>query len=149
MSIPDTIERTVEIPLPIERVWAAITTPEEVARWFSDHATFTLEVGSRMDLKWDDYGEGSCTIETIDAPSHFAFRWRAQGVSEDEPMTINNSTLVSFLLTTTDAGTQVKVVESGLTNLPVDMATATQKDNTGGWEHEMGDLVAYLEGQVT
>jgi len=34
-TIPDTIERTTDLPHPVERVWAALTDPAEFGRWFS------------------------------------------------------------------------------------------------------------------
>ncbi len=34
MTLSDRIERTMVLPAPRERVWEAITKPEQLARWF-------------------------------------------------------------------------------------------------------------------
>ena len=34
MTLSDRIERTILLPVPCERVWDAVTKPEQFARWF-------------------------------------------------------------------------------------------------------------------
>ena len=54
------------------------------------------------------------------------------------------TTVFRFTLEAVDAGTQFTVVESGLDALP-DPATSMDS-NRGGWDFELDELIAYLEG---
>ena len=45
MAFPDRIERTVHVPQPPARVWAALTTAEGLAGWFGDEARIDLREG--------------------------------------------------------------------------------------------------------
>ena len=45
-------------------------------------------------------------------------------------------------------GTTLTMVESGFAQLPDDQYTKAFASNTGGWTHELGELVAYLDGQA-
>jgi uncharacterized protein YndB with AHSA1/START domain len=45
--IADTIERQMTFELPREVVWAAITEPEQLSRWFGTQAELDLRPGGR------------------------------------------------------------------------------------------------------
>ncbi|MFZ0546848.1 MAG: SRPBCC family protein [Candidatus Promineifilaceae bacterium] len=141
----DKIEQTIDLPFPQDRVWRAITNPEEVSRWFSDKVTMKPDVGSKINFVWNEFGSADGVVEQFDPPTRFAYRWRATGVSEDEPLTPNNSTLVTFTLTPTAKGTRLELIESGFASLPEAIREKSYQDNTGGWKSELGDLVEYLE----
>ena len=47
MTFPDTIERTLELAQPPERVWAALTTADGLGTWFGHRAEVDLRVGGR------------------------------------------------------------------------------------------------------
>lgn len=49
-TVPDTIERTTDLPHPVERVWRALTDPTEFGRWFSEQAEWELRPGAPMVL---------------------------------------------------------------------------------------------------
>jgi uncharacterized protein YndB with AHSA1/START domain len=146
MSEINEITKTADFPLSAERVWRAVTDPEELSGWFSDHVQMVLEVGQEIIFKWDQYGTASGRIELIEPPQRFAFRWRAHNVPDEEPLTEANSTLVSFTVTPTVEGARLTVVESGFANLPKSMRLRTFQENTNGWEAEFADLLVYLAG---
>jgi uncharacterized protein YndB with AHSA1/START domain len=62
---------------PVERVWRAITDPEELAHWFPARVTVDLRPGGRMRFTFADEGlpptEGEIT--ELDPPRRFAFWW--------------------------------------------------------------------------
>ena len=62
---------------PIEKVWAALTTPERLADWFADFGFEDgLRVGGRFDLRMPGFGyETRCQIVAIDRPRLFAWTW--------------------------------------------------------------------------
>lgn len=147
MTEIDQITRMADFPLPVERVWRAITDPEELSSWFSDHVQMVFQVGQEIVFKWDQYGTASGRIELIEAPQRFAFRWRAHNVPNEEPLTDANSTLVTFTVTPTTEGSRLTVVESGFANLPQSIRVRTFQENTSGWRAEFEDLQAYLAGE--
>lgn len=138
------IEREVEFPFSIERLWRAISEPEELSRWFSDQVTMERRVGGNIRFEWEEYGTANGVIALIEPPVRFAFRWRAHGVPEEVTMEPANSTLVLFELEPTQSGTRLKVTESGFAELPPALREATIRENTSGWESELQDLVTYL-----
>ena len=147
MAETNQIERTAEFPLPVERVWRALTEPEELSSWFSDQVQMVFQVGEEIVFAWDQYGTASGRIELIEPPLRFAFRWRAHGVPEEQPLTETNSTLVTFTVTATAEGARLTVVETGFANLPESMRARTFQENSSGWQAEFADLMAYLAGE--
>lgn len=147
MTETNQIERTAEFPLSVERVWRAITAPEELSGWFSDQVQMNFQVGGEIIFTWDLYGTASGRIELIEPPERFAFRWRAHQVPDDQPLTAANSTLVTFTITPTVAGSRLTVVESGFANLPEALRVRTFQENTSGWRAEFADLQAYMGGE--
>jgi uncharacterized protein YndB with AHSA1/START domain len=143
--IVDKIERTLDFPFPPERVWRAITRPQELSSWFSDRVQLDPVVGGEILLEWDEYGRASGVVEAFDAPRRFAFRWRAHGVPPDAPLAPDNSTLVTFTLTPTDAGTRLELVESGFAALPEAIRETAYRENVSGWRVELKELADYLD----
>lgn len=141
----DKIEQTIDLPFSQERVWRAITSPEELSRWFGDKITLEPVVGSDINFVWHEYGTSSGRVEVYDPPSQFAYRWRAHGVEAREPMTSDNSTLVTFTLTPTAEGTRLDLLETGFASLRENVRAISLQENTSGWRTELGELVEYLE----
>jgi uncharacterized protein YndB with AHSA1/START domain len=142
-----TVRRTITIKAPIEKVWAAITEAEHLAKWFPHSAVLhEVAVGAEGVFTWDDYGDFAVRVEEIDPPNAIAYRWSndsARGVEPDH-IDLNQSTVFRFTLTDIDGGTQLTVVESGFGTLS-DPA-GSMESNRGGWNSELDELVAYLEG---
>ena len=134
----DSIERTILIAAPIERVWDIVTTPEHMGRWFGDAGA--ERQGDVIKMRWEQYGEAELRIVRSEAPTAFAYRWDANvsGIGD---------TLVEFTLTPEGDGTRVKVVESGWTKLTTttERQNELREGNTGGWKHELGDLERYAQ----
>jgi uncharacterized protein YndB with AHSA1/START domain len=124
MGFPDRIERTVHVQQPQERVWTAITTAEGLGTWFGNSA--------EIDLR----------IERLEPTSVFGYTWGFHGAAEDDP----RRTYVEFTLTPDGSGTTLTVIESGFAQLGTDEHAKAFESNTGGWKHELDELVAYLHG---
>ena len=142
--IADRIERTIDLPVPPERVWRAITIPDELSRWFSDRVHLDARVGGEIILEWNAYGRATGVVEVLDPPHTFAFRWRAHGVSPEQPLAPDNSTLVTFTLVPTGEGTRMQLVETGFASLPAAIRAVAYRENVSGWRVELEELVAYL-----
>lgn len=139
MSHPiDSITRELIFKAPVERVWAAITAPEEVRQWFGSDAQFELQEGHIGYLEWEEECEGrfAMKIVSVDTPHYFAWRWMAEA---DTPYADEASTLVEWRLESTkEGGTRLFLTESGF------MQTKSRDMNIEGWMHELHDLTLYL-----
>jgi uncharacterized protein YndB with AHSA1/START domain len=145
MAFPDRIERTLQLAHPPERVWAALTTAEGLGTWFGHRAEIDLRVGGQAKLTWDSGDTAILTIERLEPPHVFGYTWPIYGLPEDDPRRNH----VEFTLQPTNDGTTLTMVESGFAQLP-DAANheVAYKGNTEGWTNELGELVAYLDGQA-
>lgn len=133
MAVQDTIERQMTFRVPRETVWAAITEPEQIARWFGTGAELDLRPGGEGTLSWENLGvTTSITVEAVDPPSRFAYRWQSNRAGP--------KTLVEFRLEEIPNGTRLTLVESGFGQLGED----SWQGNEYGWDEELGDLRAYL-----
>ena len=134
----DSIERTILIAAPIERVWDIVTMPEHIGRWFGDAGA--ERQGDVIKMRWEEYGEVELRVVRSEAPSVFAYRWDANvaGIGD---------TLVEFTLSTEGDRTRVTVVESGWTSLrtSAEEQTRLREGNTRGWEAEIGELERYAQ----
>lgn len=141
--VPDQIEREIVLRHPVERVWQALTTAAGLAGWFGSHAEIDLRPGGQLRLRWEEYNaEGDATITVVEPPGRFGFRWGIDGLPPDDP----RRTEVVFTLTAVAEGTRLRVVESGFAQVAEDLARQAHKGNSEGWDAELADLVAYLDG---
>ena len=133
----DSIERTILIAAPIERVWDIVTTPEHMGRWFGDAGA--ERDGDVIKMRWEEHGEAELRIVRSDAPTAFAYRWDANvaGIGD---------TLVEFTLAPEGEGTRLRVVESGFASLDMPEADRIAKvdGNSEGWQIELGHLADYV-----
>ncbi len=140
-----TVTRTITIAAPIEKVWAAITEAEHIARWFGQTAVLDeVAVGARGVFSFEGFGTYPVLIEELDQPRTIAYRWSNEPTFSDAPVDPDHSTVFRFTLEPLADGTRLTVVESGFdTNL--DPAAGLEGHRTG-WDSELDELVAYLEG---
>ncbi len=145
MAFPDRIERTLQLAHPPERVWAALTTADGLGTWFGHRAEIDLRVGGQAKLTWDSGDTATLTIERLEPPRVFGYTWPVSGLPDGDP----RRTYVEFTLEPTSTGTALTLVESGFAQLP-DAADhkVAYSGNTEGWANELGELVAYLDGQA-
>jgi uncharacterized protein YndB with AHSA1/START domain len=95
-----------------------------------------------MLLTWHGHGAYRARVETVEPPLTFAFRWVLRDGEEPVP---GGSTLVVMTLTPTDAGTRLRVVESGFSALswPEHERADYAGQNAKGWITELDELRAY------
>jgi uncharacterized protein YndB with AHSA1/START domain len=139
MEIPDEVRREVVVEAPLERVWRAISEADQLVRWFPDKiAQIDLRPGGAMRIEWRDGEFDDGTVDAVEAPSRFVFRWHGAGFDSPE-------TSVEFTLEAVEGGTRVVVVESGFSKVREEKRESAWHDNDGGWAKELGELKAYLE----
>jgi uncharacterized protein YndB with AHSA1/START domain len=144
--VPDRIERDIMISAPIERVWAVITEPEHVGKWFGDAgAEIDLRPGGEFRCSWGQYGTVLGVVVKVEPPTFFSYRWARPLGASVQP---GNSTLVEFSLTSEGKGTRLRVVESGFRdlNLSDDDRAKYAGENYEGWAKELAELASYMSG---
>ena len=143
--VEDRIEREIVVAAPRERVWEIITQAEHIGTWFGDSAEVDLRPGGTMVLRWEKYGTMHATIEKIDAPHSFSYRWMP-GKPGEQPVH-DNTTLVEFTLTPQGRDTHVRVVETGFRRLSMNDGERAEQfaDNSEGWVTQLRDLQHYVE----
>jgi len=132
------IEREILVEAPVDVVWEVITASEHLGHWFKDDAQIELRVDGRGRA-----GPFTLRVVAVEAPHRFAFRWvRRTGVEPDE----DNSTLVEMRLTAENGGTRLRMVETGIADLPWPEAERAKYEDEYrlGWERTFERLEAYL-----
>lgn len=145
MTYQDEIRRDMVLSAPIERVWAAITQPEQLSKWFGTHTQFDgLKAGAAIVFGWgDDHFRG--VIEEVSPPNRFVYRWNSYHKDSSVPFETLPTTRVTFTLNTVPEGTRLLLVESGFNSLPKENRAKDYQDNSTGWTAELNDLREYLE----
>ena len=97
-------------------------------------------------LAWDQMGSTVATVERVEPPNAFAFRWVSPEPDRDPEAREGYFTLVEFLLSSQDEGTLLRVVESGFAELAgsAEQNAELAARHTGGWGTFLDRLVAHL-----
>ena len=141
----DTIVQEVTIKAPAERIFAALTKPSELLKWWRAESKFHLihaECDLRPGGKWRMRVAGSCGPDqpesivsgeyvTIEPPNLLSFTWIRE--QEDYP-----ETLVKWELEEKDGVTTVRVTHSNL-------VTESLRMRNSGWPLIVQLLQAYIE----
>jgi uncharacterized protein YndB with AHSA1/START domain len=139
MDVTEVATRNTIIAADRERVWRAITSPEQISQWFDGSMTwdFALAAGASITLSMNGAHLGTATIAAVEPPERFAFRWTPEPGNPAE-------TLVTFLLESVAEGTRVTVTEAGFEALPDDVRQRRRDMNGKGWDIALTHLAAYL-----
>jgi uncharacterized protein YndB with AHSA1/START domain len=118
---------------PIEKVWAAITTPERLADWLAV-AEIELKLGGAIRLNWNNLHSMEGRITACEPPHVFAWSWQIDG----------RETLVRFDLQSDQNGCLLTLTHSGLS--PRAGAGAGVR---AGWHAHLEGLPDAIEGRPT
>jgi uncharacterized protein YndB with AHSA1/START domain len=140
MSI-QAIKHTVILNAPPQRVWQALTSPEEVAVWlgpigFAPHLGHKFYFQVEPQGEWD--GKTHSEIVTIDELRQLAFTWYVPGVP---------ATLVTFTLRPLGDQTELTLEHTGWEQLP-DEAAPIRDQLDLGWRDGVLPNLQRLLAQV-
>lgn len=138
----NTVEQEIIINAPIAKVWEVVTKPKHFSNWLGCKAEFTLTPGSKGKLAWENFGEAPLTIEAVNEPTLFSFKWIS---ADDETRSIDGETLVTFTLSETSGGTKLRLVESGFDELDLtqEQKGTLRSKHIGGWSTFMAHAKTY------
>lgn len=129
------IEKTIFLKADPSRVWAFLTDPEMLARWFHP-ADRSLAQKSPYQF-WrnaESVGEEFCWGEVVDVEADvrlvytFAHKWLGR-----------HETRVSWRLSPVDGGTRLQLVHEGFQDAPVDVFDCLC-DHDAGWDEHFTKL---------
>jgi uncharacterized protein YndB with AHSA1/START domain len=139
LGVPDELRREIVIRAERERVWAAVTDPALLVRWFPTvSAEIDLRPGGEMRFVWDGNVD-EAVIEVVEPPSRFVFRWRPSGGARPY-------TTVTITLDEVGGGTRLVLTESGFSALPDQIHEQSFEGNLKGWTEELEELRMFMEG---
>ena len=99
------VERTVDLPAPVSRVWRALTDQGEFEAWFHPGAAEAIEPSA------------------VEQERLLAFRWHPY----DHDYAAGTPTLVELRLEPTDGGTRLKLSESEFERIPIGRASCRER----------------------
>lgn len=149
LSPSDSIIKSTNIAAPRAVVWSALTDYEKFGSWFRVALDQPFVAGSestgQMTYPGHEHHPWRAKIVAIEPMDRFAFDWPATGGDADAIGT-NNWTHIEFVLEDADGDTRVTVTESGFTALSAERRERVMRSNVDGWEAQMRNIRAYVEG---
>ncbi len=134
LLIGRTLEKELFIKASPQRVFQALTTQEELERWFLVKAEVDLRPGGAIRFEW---GPGMVEVGKVlvcEPPHRLSYTWEAQ---EPSPTTI------TFELTGENDGTRLHLIHTGIGE-GEDWDSYYTSVN-GGWSAHLRDLTSWLE----
>ena len=110
-------------------LWAAVTNPERLARWFAPVAG-DLAPGGTFTIAFEDADVPECRVQTCDAPRGFSWTWPHDGATS----------LVEVGVSPDGDGSRLRIVHSRLSR---DQAP----EYGAGWQAYVRSLEAHLGGR--
>jgi uncharacterized protein YndB with AHSA1/START domain len=134
MFRPFVIERT--FPVPVSRVWKALTDPGEMKQWYFDIPRFRAEVGFAF-----QFSAGSaekqylhlCQVTAVIPDRQLAYSWRYQ---DHQGLSV-----VTFELFPRDGHTRLRLTHSGLESFG-GLPDFTPESFAQGWQYIIGTSLA-------
>lgn len=126
-----------DLPHPPEKVWRALTQPHLIEEWLKMKTDFKPEQGHAFALR-GEWGGVDCEVLELDAYTKLAYTWNHE--HEDKAFALKS--VVTFTLTPTSAGTQLRMEQVGF--------RSDQKQAYGGarygWQEHFNNLEKVLAG---
>ncbi|GAB2482131.1 SRPBCC family protein [Comamonas humi] len=170
MNTHDQIEKSLVLRAPIERVWHAITDAAEFSQWFGVqlHQPFApgqtvtgtyegtfdeqyirqCQISAGLEpsgIRLPQPNAVFCTVERMDAPHRFSFRWIPYGIDADCDPGDESTTLVEFRLESVAEGTRLTITESGFESIPAHRRERAFMMNDGGWSAQIQNVQRHVE----
>src|SRR3954453_19091139 len=97
-----------EIAHPPEKIWRALTQPHLIEEWLMKN-DFKPKVGHRFNLRGDWGGVLDCEVLAVEPNTMLSYTWN---FAHDDAA-LNLTSVVTFTLTPTDAGTHLRMEQTG------------------------------------
>jgi uncharacterized protein YndB with AHSA1/START domain len=122
------------LPVPVERVWHALTDRQMLGRWLMRSDDFEARVGTRFTLREEPRADGcaqvECEVLELTPPKRMVWSWHGA----DDPAT----TRLVIELDSHESGTMLTLRHTG------EADERTLRGTTAGWTQKLGALAAML-----
>jgi uncharacterized protein YndB with AHSA1/START domain len=137
------VERSIRIEAPCERVWQALTDPEQLEKWFSpgtQHGLTALEVGGRFFVRDAETGteKYAQVIDGIDPLHRLVLR-----SMPEPPATVD---ITTYTLQEEQGGIRLTITNSGYELVPAEIRGNAMEQNAFGFGMVLENLKAHIEG---
>lgn len=146
----DSIERSIVINAPRERVWRALSNAEEFGAWFGANLkgqTFAPGQRARGQITFKGYEHVwfDVIIERIEPQDLLSYRWHPYAMDPNVDYDKEQPTLVTFTLKDAPGnGTLLTVLETGFDNVPAQRRLEAFRMNSRGWEQQLGCIARHV-----
>jgi uncharacterized protein YndB with AHSA1/START domain len=144
------IEKSIELDVPVARVWRALTDYREFGEWFRVklNGPFVVDQVASGGILHPGYEHLTwrATVQKIEPERLFSFTWHPYAVDSDVDYDREKPTLVEFRLEPTSKGTLLTLTESGFEGVPADRREEALLRNDEGWTQQMKNIEKYVAG---
>jgi uncharacterized protein YndB with AHSA1/START domain len=156
----DRIEKKVHLKASLDRVWRAISDPDEFGKWFGLKIAGAFLAGETV--------RGTVIPNTVDAEiaaaqkqyegisfdmhvdqveprKLFSFRWHPGAIDPNIDYSKEPTTLVVFAIEEADGGVLLTLTETGFDKIPLERRAKVFADNDGGWSMMVKVIAKYVE----
>jgi uncharacterized protein YndB with AHSA1/START domain len=148
-TVPNVIERSIDIAAPVSKVWAAIADHKAFGSWFGvvldqpfapgQPSTGFITSPGYEHLRW------TATVAEVVPERLLSFYWHPYAIDPAVDYSGEQSTLVEFHLEPVATGTRLTVIESGFDHVPEARRATAYLMNSKGWEIQLSRVKSYAE----
>jgi uncharacterized protein YndB with AHSA1/START domain len=147
-TVADRIEKQIVLRAPRSRVWRALSDAEEFGGWFGVKLQGAFSEGAtvRGQITHPGYEHlmMEVFVERVEPERYIAWRWHPYAVDPKIDYSNEPTTLVEFHLKEIPNGTEVTVVESGFSQIPLGRRDEAFRMNEGGWTQQMRNIERHV-----
>ena len=147
-TLADRIEKHIVLRAHRSRVWRALSDVEEFGQWFGVKLHGTLTPGATVRGQITDPGYEHLTmevfVERVEPERYIAWRWHPYAVDPKVDYSKEPTTLVEIHLDETANGTELTVVESGFSQIPLGRRDEAFRMNNDGWTQQMRNIERHV-----
>jgi len=131
-----TIVEELTIAVAPERVWGALTKPDEIGHWWTNDLNATPEVGSLAEFRFGEWGDFVIRFEVAELDQDKKVHW----IHRLSPVAQWTGTSVTWQLTPVQNGTRLLFTHDGFSQVD-----EVYEQTRGNWEYFLASLKSYLE----
>ena len=131
----------IELAVPVERAWAALTSPAAISDWWGQHVQLAPYVGGALREHWTDASGRTVTttgvVTRCDPPTVLEMSWSDHDWSGE--------TQVRFALEERTGDQSCLCLEHrGWSELPAEGRQRLIDEHAAGWRHHLQSLCSHL-----
>ena len=143
------IDRAIDIRVPPERVWRALTSADELSAWFQVQIEGDLAAGNEvwMTSVHPEHVGQRFAVRIVELTPHrrVVWRWHPGTIDPAIDYAREPQTTVTFTLEPVAGGTRLSVSETGFDAIALARRAKAYEDNSQGWSEVLIWLQRYVE----